>query len=90
VDDATTQGQTGFVLYWRPGCPFCWTLFRRLDRHGLEPERRNIWEDPEARRVLNDRIGGETVPTVVVEGRVLVNPSIGDVIEALGTDRSSG
>jgi glutaredoxin len=87
VADGTTSDQSGFVVYWRPACWFCSRLFRRFDRHGLAPERRNIWEDADARRFLNDEIGSETVPTVVVDGRVLVNPSIDDVLEALGPDR---
>lgn len=89
VDEETSDERPGFVVYWRPACGFCSVLFRRLQRYGLEPERRNIWEDPEARRFLNDRIGSETVPTVVVGDRVLVNPSIGEVTEALDEGRAT-
>jgi len=72
-----------FTVYWRPGCGFCSRLFRQLRRRDLDPVVRNIWEDDEARRFLNDRIGSETVPTVVVGEALLVNPGIGEVLDAL-------
>jgi glutaredoxin len=78
-DDATGS----FTVYWRPGCGFCSRLFRQFDRHGLDPVVVNIWEDDEARRFLNDAIGCETVPTVVVGDRLLVNPSVREVLAAL-------
>ena len=72
-----------FTVYWRPGCGFCSRLFRQLRKRDLDPVVRNIWEDDDARRFLNDRVGSETVPTVVVGDTVLVNPDIGRVLDAL-------
>lgn len=72
------------LFYWRPGCGFCMMLQRGLDSHGIVYEARNIWEDSEAaayvRSVAN---GNETVPTVVVGDTALVNPGIGQVVDAL-------
>jgi len=51
-------------------------LFSGIEKHGLEVELRNIWEDEEARALLNQRIGSETVPSVLVGEEILVNPSI--------------
>ncbi|WP_407663748.1 glutaredoxin domain-containing protein [Mycobacterium shottsii] len=34
------------VVYWRPGCPFCWRLRRGLRRRGLPTREINIWTDP--------------------------------------------
>lgn len=63
------------VVYWRPGCPFCSTLRRRLAKGGLATREVNIWDDPDgAARVRAAAGGDETVPTVAVAGRVLVNP----------------
>ena len=64
------------VVLWRPHCPFCRLLFSGIEKHGLEVELRNIWEDEEARALLNQRIGSETVPSVLVGEEILVNPSI--------------
>ncbi len=75
---------TPFTVYWRPGCGFCARLFRQLDRHHLDPVVVDIWSDDEARRWLGDRIGSETVPTVVVGDRVMVNPRVEEVVAALG------
>ena len=82
-DAAARPDEAPFTVYWRPGCGFCSRLFRQLDRHELDPVVRNIWEDDDARRFLNDRIGSETVPTVVVGATLMVTPSIDEVLAAL-------
>jgi len=71
------------VVLWRPHCPFCYNLFSGIERHGIEVETRNIWEDKEARVLLNSRIGSETVPSVIVGDELLVNPSIAELIAAI-------
>ena len=72
------------IFYWRPRCGFCMALRRDLERSGVALEERNIWEDEASaafvREVAN---GNETVPTVVVRGRALVNPSAGEVVDLL-------
>ena len=55
-------------------------LFSGIEKHGLEVELRNIWEDEEARALLNQRIGSETVPSVLVGEEILVNPSIAELM----------
>lgn len=72
------------TVLWRPGCGFCRVLFSGLERHGIAHETRNIWEDAEARAMLNERIGSETVPSVLLGDAILVNPSITELIERLG------
>lgn len=83
ADPASAGDARPFVVYWRPGCGFCSRLMRQMARRELDPELRNIWEDPEARRWLGATIGNETVPTVVVGERVMVNPSVDEVLAAL-------
>ncbi|MGV0991313.1 MAG: glutaredoxin domain-containing protein [Mycobacterium sp.] len=71
---------TAVELYWRPGCPFCTALRRRLNRSGIRFEAINIWEDPDgAARVRATAGGNETVPTVFIGGHGLVNPSLAQV-----------
>ena len=72
------------VVLWRPGCGFCRLLFHGLERHGIAHERRDIWVDDEARALLADRIGCETVPSVLLGDELLVNPSITEVLDRLG------
>ena len=55
-------------------------LFSGIEKHGLEVELRNIGEDDEARALLNQRIGSETVPSVLVGEEILVNPSITELM----------
>ena len=72
------------TVYWRPGCPFCVTLRAGL-RLSRTPHRLvNIHEDPAgAAFVRSHNDGDELVPTVDVGGRVLSNPSLRTVREAL-------
>ncbi len=67
-------------FYWRPGCPFCSRLRRKLEKSGIPLEDHNIWEEPRAAARVREIAGGnETVPTVVVRGIGLVNPSVREV-----------
>lgn len=72
------------TVYWRPGCTFCMRLRLVLRWHRLHPRMTNIWRDPYAAafvRAVAD--GNETVPTVVIDGRPVVNPSPHVVVAAL-------
>jgi glutaredoxin len=70
-------------VYWRPGCPYCARLFHDLDRIGLTARKINIWDDARAAaRVRSVAGGNETVPTVVIGDRAMVNPKATEVVEA--------
>ncbi|MBT2388587.1 glutathione S-transferase N-terminal domain-containing protein [Streptomyces sp. ISL-1] len=92
----------GVVLYWRPLCPYCMKLRLRLLFTRLRYTSVNIWKDREAAAFVRSVAdGNETVPTVTVAGRAMVNPSkrrlFGEIRtyaphllpRAGGTDRSS-
>ena len=79
----SAAGTPEITVLWRPGCGFCRVLFSGLERHGVAHRTINIWEDAGARTMLNDRIGSETVPTVLIGDAVMVNPSITDLLERL-------
>jgi mycoredoxin len=80
-DDPTPSPVT---VYWRPGCLSCSSLLRGLERWGLPFERVNIWDEPEAAAVVRSVAGGaETVPTVLVDGLALVNPTPRDVLRVV-------
>jgi mycoredoxin len=69
------------VVFWRPGCIFCSSLLRQLDRSGVEHRPVNIWDDPAAAaQVRAAANGNETVPTVVVGPVVAVNPDVNTVV----------
>jgi mycoredoxin len=72
------------TVYWRPGCGFCGSLLRGLERTGVDFARVDIWEDEDgAAFVRSVADGNETVPTVRVLDVALVNPSAGDVLREL-------
>jgi mycoredoxin len=78
---ATTEGDAPVTVYWRPGCGFCSSLLRGLERHGLGFDRVNIWDDEEAAAFVRSVAdGNETVPTVRIVDVALVNPSADDVL----------
>lgn len=69
------------TVYWRPGCFFCSSLFRELERWSIPYDASNIWEDPAAADTVRGAAGGnETVPTVQVGDRFLVNPTLDEVL----------
>jgi mycoredoxin len=72
------------VVFWRPGCGFCSSLRRSLERDRLPVVEVNIWEDPRGAAAVRAITGGhETVPTVVVADVSMVNPSGRQVLEAV-------
>ena len=71
------------TVFWRPGCPFCSGLRRRLRQLGVRTTEINIWSDPEAAAIVRRYAGGnETVPTVIIGETAMVNPSGSEVLEA--------
>jgi mycoredoxin len=80
------QERDEIVVYWRPDCMFCLDLLLRLKFTRLRYRKVNIRKDPQARAFVRSvAAGNETVPTVVVAGRALVNPSKRQLIEAVRT-----
>jgi glutaredoxin len=71
------------VFYTRPRCPYSFRLRLALRRRGLPFREVNIWQDAAAAaevRAVAD--GNETVPTVHVGDRWLVNPTADEVCAA--------
>ncbi|WP_434597827.1 glutaredoxin domain-containing protein [Streptomyces sp. A5-4] len=77
-------GDDGVVVYWRPGCPYCMKLRLRLRLARLRRTEVNIWKHPEAAAYVRSVAdGNETVPTVTVAGRPMVNPSMRQLRQAV-------
>lgn len=71
-------------FYWRPGCPFSMMLEKKLVKQGIPLAKKNIWDDPSAAEFVRSvASGNETVPTISVGGRSMVNPSAGEVTSLL-------
>lgn len=78
---------TPVTVYWRPGCRYCERLRRTLRRADVPVDERNIWSDEQAAAFVRSVNGGnETVPTVVIDGRALLNPRPNDVLALLGLE----
>jgi len=70
------------VIYWRPDCVYCLDLLLRLKFTRLRYRKVDIRKDAEARAFVRSVAdGNETVPTVVVAGQAMVNPSKRQLIE---------
>jgi mycoredoxin len=75
------------VVFRRPGCGFCASLLRQLDRAGLTYERVDIWEDEEGAAYVRSVAGGnETVPTVRVGDRAFVNPAAVEILRLVAEE----
>jgi hypothetical protein len=71
--DDTAASAVKLLIYWRPGCA---RLRWGLRRMRVAVEELNIWSDPVAAAFVRSVNGGnETVPTVVVAGVTLLNPT---------------
>lgn len=71
-------------VMWRPGCPFCSSLRRGLSRVGVATIEHDIWPSAHAAARVREATGGdETLPTVFVGARALVNPSVRQVLVAI-------
>lgn len=77
------------TIYTTPWCGDCMMAKAVLDRAGVSYEEINVDDDPEAvATVLAINGGYTTVPTIVMpDGRVLVEPSRRQLLEALGLER---
>jgi len=63
---------------------FCMRLRLVLRWHHLRAHQINIWQDPAAAAFVRSVAdGNETVPTVVIDGRAVVNPSPRQVVAAI-------
>ena len=83
-DDSTPAADASVTVYWRPGCGFCSSLLRALERTGLRFDRIDIWEDEQAAAYVRSVAdGNETVPTVRIGDLALVNPTARDVLRAV-------
>ncbi len=80
----TNPTATSIEVMWRPGCPFCGSLRRGLSRAGVATTEHDIWSSADAAARVRGATGGdETVPTVFVGDRALVNPSVRQVVDAI-------
>ncbi|MBS3940210.1 MAG: NrdH-redoxin [Actinobacteria bacterium] len=83
-DDTVPPADAAVTVFWRPGCMFCSSLLRGLERTGLAFDRVDIWEDEDAAAFVRSVAdGNETVPTVRIGDLALVNPSTRDVLRAV-------
>jgi glutaredoxin len=74
----------GVVVYWRRGCVYCMDLRLRMFLARLPYAKVNIKRHPEAAAFVRSVAdGNETVPTVTVAGRPMVNPSMAQLRAAV-------
>jgi len=80
--DTVGEGHDDVVIYWRPDCVYCLDLLLRLKFTRLRYRKVDIRKDADARAFVRSVAdGNETVPTVVVAGQAMVNPSKRQLVE---------
>ena len=81
----TSQDHIDF--FWRPGCGFCMSLERRLKNASVPFKKHNIWENERDRAFVKSVAhGNETVPTLRIGSKSLVNPSLSQVLQAMKSE----
>lgn len=89
-ETGSTAEQADALVYTRPGCPFSALLQLGLRLRGVRYDQVDIWADRSAAARVRAITGGnETVPTVVVGDRAMVNPTVRSVRAAIA-DRAAG
>lgn len=75
------------IVLWKPGCAYCERLLHRL-RGRDDIAWVNVWQDPEANRLVRELNGGdELTPTAIVGDEVLRNPSAEELTARLARGR---
>ena len=75
---------SSIVMYSTSWCGYCRRLSRQLDEAGIAYRVVNVDEDLEAGdRIVAATGGARTVPTIEVDGRLLVHPALTEVQDAL-------
>jgi mycoredoxin len=74
------------TMYSTTWCGYCRRLKRQMDEAGIPYREIDLDEDPsDADRIVRATGGFRTVPTLDVGGRLLVNPTLPEVQEALAS-----
>lgn len=77
---------TAITMFSTRWCGYCRRLKRQMEEEGLEFREVDLDEDPSHDdRIIAASGGYRTVPTVEIGNRLLVNPTIAEVREALAT-----
>lgn len=72
------------ILYTTSRCGYCVRLKRQMDAEGISYREVDVDRDHSHDEAITRAGGGyRTVPTVEIAGRLLVNPTIGEVQGAL-------
>lgn len=76
---------TGVTIYSTAWCGYCRRLKRQMDQAGIPYREVDLDADrSHDRRIIAKTGGYRTVPTLEVNGELLVNPTLPQVVAALG------
>ena len=73
------------IIYTTSWCGDCHRLSRQLKDHQVVFEERDIERNPaDFQTMMGYTHGKRVIPTVDIEGQILINPRLTQVLEALG------
>jgi mycoredoxin len=73
------------IVYTTSWCGDCSRLTRQLDENQVSYEKRDIEQNPAYFEIMMGYTKGKRViPTVDIDGKILINPRFAQVAEALG------
>ncbi len=71
-------------IYTTPTCPYCKMAKKFLDDNGIKYQELNIVEDKAAREEMKNKCASLAVPTICLDGEVLVGFNEAQLREKLG------
>jgi len=73
------------IVYTTSWCGDCNRLTRQLDENQVSYEKRDIEQNPaDYQTMMGYTKGKRVIPTVDIDGKILINPRFAQVAEALG------
>jgi len=77
------------IVYVKTGCPWCAGVLELLNEQGIDFEERNVSENPEYMKEMQDKSGQTKAPTVDLDGEIF--PDLGrDEVEVIFKERFGG
>lgn len=71
-------------IYTTPTCPYCKTAKKFLDDNGIKYQELDVVKDKAAREEMKNKYNSVTVPTIWLDGEVLVGFDESQLREKLG------
>lgn len=71
------------ILYSKTGCPWAEAVKNLLEERDVPYEERDMTQNPDYAREAEEKSGETTSPTLDIDGRIIADADVEDVVKAL-------